>query len=131
MRIRQVSGQGRNRERATENGEEKFTLLLSISRSPCVHEARSLQDRFISFSSRFPYRSSFVRTYLFTRALFAPTSSSSRFLLQLFDENVPLINLSRYVQFCTILSIHRSNVYFLTHDFYPFHLTGRNIGIFD
>lgn len=62
MRIRQISDQDRNRERATENNEEEFTLL-SIPRSTYVHKAPSRQGRFISSFSRFPYHCSFVRIY--------------------------------------------------------------------
>lgn len=120
LRIRQVSGQGRNRERATENSEE-FTLL-SISRSAYVHEAPSLQGRFISSFSRFPYHYSFVHTYyIYMRA------SSSRFLLcasilrwEYLTKSICPI-LIQYYLMCTF--------YLITCNF--FHLTDRNIEIFD
>lgn len=54
-----------------------FSLLLSISRSTYVHEAPSLQGRFISSFSRFPYRCSF-RTYL--RARYSNTRTYVVFL---------------------------------------------------
>lgn len=80
-RIRQVSGQGRNRERATENGEVQSPLNFEVGL--CIRGAitsGSIYFFLLSFSVPL-----LIHTYVlylrYIRARYSPISSSSRFLL--------------------------------------------------